>query len=201
VDAPGPMAEKAKTEGESAPAQPPKQPPSPAPQPSEEEIDSPDRKTLGLLFAVFAVTACCWGAARFACNMHPPESRSAPKLSTDRLVTTAKDCAIEFVQRWRSSDFAGALELAIADAATELASEKATCAANANQCARDREASAGRLTMATLLAQDGFNANVRVVTELKGVKETYLVRLHRDEAGFWKVGAKALEGAPPPAHS
>jgi hypothetical protein len=173
--------------------------------PTEEEIDSPDRKTLVLLSVVFVVTAVCWGSARFACNMHPPESRSAPKLPTERLIATPKDAAIEFVQRWRSNDIDGALEIATGPAAAELATDKAACTANANQCARDREAAAGRVTSGQLIGQDGFNGDVRVTTELKGKKETYRVRVHREDTGF-KVLTKTLEpeGAttePAPAHS
>jgi len=192
------MAEVATDQGQAAPQRVVAKPRPSAPRPpTEKEIDSPDRKTLILLFVVFAVTAVSWGSARFACNMHPPESRGAPKLPTERLMQTPKDAAIEFVQRWRSSDFDGALEIATGDVATEIAAAKAECAAHADQCAREREASAGRLTLATLLAQDGFDGDVRVTTELKGVKETYRVRVHREDTGF-KVLSKSLErpGAP-----
>jgi hypothetical protein len=161
--------------------------------PSEIEINSPDRKTLAALLVVFAVTTVSWGAARFACNMHPPESRAAPKLSTDRLLLTAKDAAIEFVQRWRSLDYDGAIETAeVGDLVSELQKAKAECAAKANDCAREREASAGRLTTATVVAQDGFFADTRVTTTLKGVKETYRVRVRR-EGNLWKAVSKSTE--------
>jgi hypothetical protein len=165
--------------------------------PSEQEIDSPDRKVLIALFVIFAVTTVSWGAARFACNMHPPESRAAPKLPTDRLVLSAKDAAIEFVQRWRSADYSGALETASGDdLVAELQKAKANCAAKANECAREREAAAGRLTTASVLAQDGFTADARVVTMLKGTKETYRVRVRRDgNSGAWKVISKSTESS------
>jgi hypothetical protein len=163
------------------------------PNPSELEINSPDRKTLIALFVVFAVTTVSWGAARFACNMHPPESRAAPKLPTERLLMSAKDAAIEFVQRWRSMDYEGALATVDGDElAQELQKAKADCASKANECARQREASAGRLTMAVVLAQDGFVADARVTTTLKGVKETYRVRMRR-EGGIWKAVSKSSE--------
>jgi hypothetical protein len=163
------------------------------PIPSELEINSPDRKTLIALFVVFAVTTVSWGAARFACNMHPPESRAAPKLSTDRLILTAKDAAIEFVQRWRSMDYEGALATVTGDELpAELQKAKADCASKANECAREREASAGRLTTAVVLVQDGFFADARVSTSLKGVKETYRVRVRR-EGGVWKAVSKSVE--------
>jgi hypothetical protein len=163
--------------------------------PSEDEINSPDKKVLIALFVIFAVTTVSWGAARFACNMHPPESRAAPKLPTDRLILSAKDAAIEFVQRWRSMDYSGALEVASGgDLVAELQKAKATCASKANECAREREAAAGRLTTAVVLAQDGFVADARVTTLLKGAKETYRVRIQRDgTSGAWKAVSKSVE--------
>jgi hypothetical protein len=161
--------------------------------PSEAAIDSPQWKTLFLMFVVFAVTAGSWGAARFACNMHPPESRGAPKLPTERFMTTAKDAGIELVQRWRSYDFTGAMEIASGDLVQELGKEKSDCEAQANECARKREASAGRLTTAVTLAQDGFNADVRVTTVLKGKTEVYRLRTARRESMLWHVVSKSLE--------
>jgi hypothetical protein len=163
--------------------------------PSEDEIDSPDRKVLIALFVIFAVSTVSWGAARFACNMHPPESRAAPKLPTDRLILSAKDAAIEFVQRWRSMDYSGALETASGDeVVADRKKAQAACASKANECAREREAAAGRLTTAVVLAQDGFVADARVVTVLKGAKETYRVRVRRDAGGgAWKVVSKSVE--------
>ncbi len=179
------------TKPEEAPAK--ARPAAPAAIPSEAEINSPDRKSLIALFVIFAVTTMSWGAARFACNMHPPESHAAPKLATDRLLLSAKDAAIEFVQRWRSMDYAGALETVSGDDLTaELSKAKADCAAKANECARQREASAGRLTTAVVLAQDGFVADTKVTTALKGTKETYRVRVKRD-GQLWKAVSKSAE--------
>jgi hypothetical protein len=166
--------------------------PAPGAPPSEAEIDSPDRKTLFLLFVIFAVTVGSWGAARFACNMHPPESHGAPKITTDRLLATAKDAAIEFVQRFRSADYEGALETVSGDLIVEMTRAKEDCAHRANECARDREAAAGRLTTAVVLKEDGFFANTRVTTTLKGTTETYLVDVRRDGA-LWKAVSKTKE--------
>lgn len=162
----------------------------PAPEfPSEEQINSPDRKTLILLSVVFALTVSSWGAARFACNMHPPESRAAPKLPTEKLITTAKDGAIEFVQRWRSLDYAGAAEVSTGEVQAEMEKAKAECQKNANDCARKREAEAGRLTTAVVMRQDGFNAEAKVTTELKGKTDHYIVVLQRDGM-LWKAALK-----------
>jgi hypothetical protein len=160
--------------------------------PSEEEINSPDQKTLILLFVIFFVTFASWGAARFACNMHPPESRAAPKLTTDKLITTAKDAAIEFVQRWRSNDFEGALEVATGDLTAEMQKGKADCQKSANECARKREAEAGRLTTAVVMKQDGFYAESKVTTTLKDKTDTYRVILQR-EGMVWKAATKSAE--------
>lgn len=188
------MADEARVSEKPAPATaaPKERPKAPEP-PSEAAIDSPQWKTIFLMFVVFAVTVGSWGAARFACNMHPPESRGAPKLPTERLMTTAKDAGIEFVQRWRSYDFSGALELASGDLVQDLTKEKSDCEAKANECARQREASAGRLTTAVTLAQDGFNADVRVTTVLKGKTEIYRLRASRRETMLWHVVSKSLE--------
>jgi hypothetical protein len=174
----------------------PGKPPTPAAKPkepefpSEAELNSPDRKTLILLAVVFALTVSSWGAARFACNMHPPESRGAPKLTTDKLITTAKDAAIEFVQRWRSADYAGAIEVSEGELKAEMEKAKADCQKNANECARKHEAEAGRLTTAVVLRQDGFNAEAKVTTELRGKTDVYVLVLQRD-AMLWKAASKA----------
>jgi hypothetical protein len=185
------MAEEATVSGKSEQA--PARAAAPATVPPEEEINSPDRRSLIGLFVIFVVTTLCWGAARFACNMHPPESRAAPKLTTDRLILTPKDAAIEYVQRWRSYDYEGALATVTGDDLTaELNKAKADCAAKANDCARQREAAAGRLTTAVVLAQDGFVADTRVASTLKGQKETYRVKLRR-EGALWKAFSKSSE--------
>ncbi len=163
--------------------------------PSEREIDSPDKKTLILLFVLFIVTTCSWGAARFACNMHPPESHAAPKLPIERLTLTPKDASIEFIQRLRSYDFDGALGIAEGPLVAEVERAKSECAAHANDCARNREAAAGRLTTAVVVATDGFNAGVRVRTMLKGTTERYRLRMHREDSG-WKAVSYDVESSP-----
>lgn len=164
----------------------------PRPAPTEREINSPDRLTLALLIVVGLVTVGAWGSARFACNMHPPVSRPAPKLPTERLTATPKDCAIEFVQRWRSADYSGALETVTGDLVAEIGKQKADCDARANECAREREAAAGRLTTAIVRKQDGFRAEAQVTTMLKGEKETYRVAL-AFQGGLWKAGSVTRE--------
>lgn len=163
--------------------------PAPVVVPSEDEINSPDWLTLGFLGAIFVVTAGSWGAARFACNMHPPESHAAPKTTTERLIQTPKDAAIEFIQRFRSSDFDGALDVSAGDLQSEVRASKAECDSHANDCARKREAAAGRLTTAILVSQDAAHADARVTTTLKGQTEAYEVAVSR-EGTVWKAVAK-----------
>lgn len=160
--------------------------------PSERKIDSPNVLTLALLGAVFIVTATTWGAARFACNMHPPESRGAPKQPTVRLIQTPKDAAIEFIQRLRSSDYDGALEASTGELQQEVQRLKAGCDAKPNECARSREAAAGRLTTAVLLRQDGARADADVTTTLKGQTEKYRVAVVQ-EGTVWKVASKTAQ--------
>ena len=164
----------------------PKAPPSPARPPTEAEIDSPDRRTLGLLGAVLLVTVASWGSARFSCNMHPPESKPPPKLGIERLTATAKDAAIEFVQRWQSSDYDGALEIAAGEAEADMGRQKAACAADASACARRREAAAGLMTVVTVVHNTGFVAQAKATTHLKGQTHSYAVTLARN-AMLWKV--------------
>jgi hypothetical protein len=172
-----------------AEAGPKKAAPSP---PSEDEINAPDWRTLTLLVALFAVTAGSWGAARFSCNMHPPESRPPPKLTTDRLAANAKDAAIEFIQRARSNDHDGALELALRDARTDLEAARAACQKTAAECARKREAMAGLLTTAIVERQDPSAAEAIATTHFKGEKKAFKVRLVRDGA-IWKVVSYTAE--------
>jgi len=160
--------------------------------PSEEEINAPDWKTLTLLVALFAVTAGSWGAARFSCNMHPPESKPPPKLTTDRLAANPKDAAIEFIQRARSNDHDGALELAVRDARTDLEAARAGCQKTAAECARKREAMAGLLTTAVLTRQDPQAAEAIATTHFKGEKKSFRVRLAKDGM-VWKVVGYAAE--------
>jgi hypothetical protein len=160
--------------------------PTPAAPPSEDEINVPDWRTLALLGALFVVTAGSWGAARFSCNMHPPESRPAPKLTIDRLAATSKDAAIEFIQRARSNDYDGALQLAVRDARTDLESSRAACQKTPADCARKREAMAGLLTTAIVERQDASTADAVATTYFKGEKKNFKLRLTRD-GQIWKV--------------
>lgn len=185
-------AKPAKRESKGTDREPARAKKAPAEPPSEEQIDSPDRKTLILLFAIFAVTASSWGAARFSCNMHPPESKPAPKLTTERLAANPKDAAIEFIQRARSTDYDGALQLALRDARTELEASRAACQKTAAECARKREAMAGLLTTAIVERQDASSAEAVATTYFKGEKKNFRVKLVRD-GSVWKAVSYAAE--------
>src|SRR5262249_47434775 len=100
--------------------------------------------------------------------------------------------AIEFIQRYRSSDFDGALETVTGDLTAEVARGKEDCSKRANECAREREAAAGRLTTAVVSKQDGFVAETHVTTTLKGVTEKYVVMTKRDNM-VWKAATMTRE--------
>jgi len=191
ADPGGQGAAKAKPPASEGPKAPTAKKPANLP-PSESEINSPEWKTLVLLFALFAVTVCSWGAARFSCNMHPPESKPPPKLSTASLAANPKDAAIEFIQRARSNDFDGALELASRDARSDLETSRAECQKNAADCARKREAMAGLLTTAIVERQDASTADAEATTYFKGEKKNFRVKLVRDGT-IWKVVAYSPE--------
>jgi hypothetical protein len=182
----------ARSAGEAKADRDPKAKKVPEAPPSEEEINVPDRRTLTLLVALFVVTAGSWGAARFSCNMHPPESRPPPKLTTDRLAANPKDAAIEFIQRARSNDYDGALELAARDARTDLEASRAACQKTAAECARKREAMAGLLTTAVVERQDMSTADAIATTYFKGEKKSFKVSLAH-EGMIWKVARYTAE--------
>ena len=181
-----PEAEAPEAKAADAKAEEPKAKKAPAAPPSEDEIDVPDWRTLTLLGALFVVTAGSWGAARFSCNMHPPESKPPPKLTIDRLAANPKDAAIEFIQRARSTDYDGALVLALRDARSELEAARAACQKTAAECARKREAMAGLLTTAIVERAEMSTAEALATTHFKGEKKNFKVRLARD-GQIWKV--------------
>jgi len=183
---------KAGERDEKAAEREPKAKKAPEAPPSEDEINVPDWRTLTLLVALFAVTAGSWGAARFSCNMHPPESKPPPKLTTDRLAANPKDAAIEFIQRARSNDYDGALQLALRDARSDLEASRAACQKTATECARKREAMAGLLTTAIVERSDVSTADAVATTYFKGEKKTFKVKLARDGA-IWKATSYAAE--------
>ena len=140
---------------------------------SEAQLDEPGWQTLGMLGTVAVATIFMWSLAYFplihgsSCNAHPPDSKKPKAGTTAELASTAKDAAIELVQRWMSKDYSGALEIAKGPAADELRREKQACEANKAACDAGRKELEGKVvTMADVLTQDGTLTRTRVYTRV-----------------------------------
>jgi hypothetical protein len=168
-----------------------KRPKLPIPQ-TEEEINSPDKQTLGMLAVLGILTLIMWSFARGACNFHPPkESRRPRTVTTAELARDPKDAAVELQQRWATKNYAGALELSTEALSAEIKSEQAACDANAGACKKERAELAKKVqTVAALLERDMTTAAVRVTTlGLPGGPKTHLMRVERADS-IWKVTAR-----------
>ena len=163
----------------------------------EKQIDSPSVLTLGMLGSVAFATVAMWGAAKFACNAHPPENRKPRDVTTAELARDPKSAAFELQQRWSAYDFAGALQLAQGSVADEIKRDQANCGKSTDCAKKARELGKSPLTMAALLEKDKEAAKVRV-TSLGGLsgKNQYLMELKSDN-GQWKVVSRAPYVAPP----
>jgi hypothetical protein len=171
-----------------------KRPRLPVPE-SEEEIDSPNRQTLGMLGVLCGLTLILWGFAHGACNYHPPkETRRARQVPTAELAREPKDAAIELVQRWATLSWAGAQELAKGPLSDEIAKDKAACEANAAECDRKRGALKKTvLTTAALLEREPATATARVTVHgLEGGLKNYIVTVERD-ANLWKATSRVID--------
>jgi hypothetical protein len=171
-----------------------KRPKLPIPE-TEEEIDSPNRQTLGMLGVLCGLTLILWGFAHGACNYHPPkETRRPRQVPTAELAREPKDAAIELVHRWATLNLAGALELAKGSLSDEIAKDKASCDQNAADCKRkSAELDKTVLTSAVLLEREPQTAAARVtVRGLDGGPKNYIVQLERD-ASYWKATSRAVD--------
>ena len=73
-------------------------PKAPPPPKSEDQIDSPNRQTIGMLSVIAIVTFFLWIFARGGCNYHPPkETRDPRKVDLVDLARDPKDAALEFL--------------------------------------------------------------------------------------------------------
>jgi hypothetical protein len=166
---------------------------------SETELDEPGRQTLGMLGAIGVATIVMWSLAYFpliqgsSCNAHPPDSKKAKTGTTAELASTAKDAAIEFVQRWTSKDYNGALEIAKGPVADEVSREKRACEANKAACDARRKELAGKVvTMADVLTQDGALTRTRVYTRVENNEQKFLVEVV-PEGQLFKVTRRTPE--------
>jgi hypothetical protein len=154
---------------------------------TEEEINSPKKQTLYMLGAIAASTVLLWGAARFACNAHPPDSRRARLATTDQLARTPKGAAVELQQRWAGHKFVEALELAKGDVADQLQKDLRDCESNLSACDSKREQLEGKVSsMGELISGDARTAKVRVRTTTGNDTQTFVLDL--EAAGLlWKA--------------
>jgi hypothetical protein len=86
-----------------------------------------------MLGVIAASTVVMWGAAKFACNAHPPESKKPREVGTVELASTPKDAAIEMIHRLASYEFDRALELADTEPAQEVERQLRACESNARR--------------------------------------------------------------------
>jgi hypothetical protein len=106
----------------------PKPPPPPM---SEEQIDSPNRQTIGMLSVIAIVTFFLWIFARGGCNYHPPkETRDPRKVDLVDLARDPKEAALEFELRWATNSWGGALELAMGPVVELVKQQQTACDAN-----------------------------------------------------------------------
>lgn len=163
---------------------------------TEEELDSPNKQTLGMLGVICIMTIVMWAFARGGCNYHPPkETRTPRKVTTEELAHDPKDAAVELQQRWLTKNFAGALELATGSAADAVKAAQASCDAACLGSRQKLEQTV--LTSGVVLDGGPLGATVRVTSVgLPGGPKTNLMRVTRGDK-FWQAAEiKPDTGAP-----
>jgi hypothetical protein len=167
---------------------------------TEAELDSPRLQTLAMLAVVCVSVVVMWGAARAACNYHPPKETRRPRtVPLTELLATPKAAAVEVLQAWETHDYARALEASRAQASEALLEAQEACKARAAACEQERKAAAAQvLTTAELLEQQGGSAWARVTTHRGTAESRSLVRLVQD-GQVWYVAQRAPDAQNPPA--
>jgi hypothetical protein len=166
----------------------------PPPPPSEDEIDSPNRQTLGMLGIIGIMTLCMWIFARGGCNYHPPkETRDPRKVELVDLARDPKDAALEFELRFAMKSFGGALELAKGPMVDLVKEQQKICDADPG-CSQQASTLRGAVqATAQLLERDAFKAVSRVTTTGTGGKaERHIIRVERD-GQIWKTVAREVD--------
>jgi hypothetical protein len=163
----------------------PKPPPPPM---SEDQIDSPNRQTIGLLSVIGVLTFFLWIFARGGCNYHPPkESRDPRKVELVDLARDPKDAAMEFELRLATKSFGGALELAKGPLVEMVRGFEKECDASPG-CAQEAATLRGKVQVkAELLERDPYHATSRVFTYGVGpTPEKHIIKVERD-GQIWKT--------------
>jgi hypothetical protein len=174
---------------------------------SEDQIDSPNKQTLGMLSVIAIVTFFLWIFARGGCNYHPPkETRDPRKVDLVELARDPKDAAIEFELRYATKSFGGALDLAKGAMVEHVKQQQTACDANQN-CAQQASTLRSKVqVVAQLLERDPYRAVSRVITNGVGAApETHIIKVERD-GQIWKTVSREVDdgsfkprpaGAPP----
>jgi hypothetical protein len=163
--------------------------------PSEAEINSPRKQTIYLLGVVAGATVLMWGAGKFACNAHPPQSMQPRVATLNRLARTPKAAAIELQQRLATFEYSGALELSKGELHQEVMAGLKKCEAELGACDANRERVAGKvISMGEVLSRGGRQAKVRVRTTIDGKTTSYLVELEAD-GGLWRAVKRTREAS------
>lgn len=170
-----------------------KRPPPPPPM-TEEEIDSPNRQTIGMLGVIGILTFFMWIFARGGCNYHPPkETRDPRKVDLVDLARDPKDAALEFELRWATKSFGGALELAKGPMLEQVKQQQVACDADA-ACAQQAANLRGKVqVVGQLLDRDPYRSASRVTTHGVGsAPEKHIIKVERD-GQIWKTVAREVD--------
>jgi hypothetical protein len=165
----------------------------PPPPLTEDEIDSPNRQTLGMLGVIGIMTLCMWIFARGGCNYHPPkETRDPRKIDLVDLAREPKDAAMEFELRLVTKSFGGALELAKGPIVDLVKSEQTACDKDAGCSQKASDLRSTVLTTGHLLERDPIHAVVRVITTGAGATQKHIIKVER-EGQIWKTVARDVD--------
>lgn len=166
----------------------------PPPPPTEDEIDSPNRQTIGMLTVIGILTAFMWIFARGGCNYHPPkETRDPRKVELVDLARDPKDAALEFELRVSTKSFGGALELAKGPLVEQIKQQQTVCDADPGCAQRASNLRSSVQAAAELLERDGTSATSRIITHGVGpAPERHIIKVERD-GQIWKAVSRELD--------
>lgn len=179
----------------------------PPPPMTEDQIDSPNRQTIGMLGVIGIVTFFLWIFARGGCNYHPPkETRDPRKVDLVELARDPKDAALEFELRMATKSFGGALELAKGPMVEQVKQHQTACDATP-ACAQQAATLRSKVqVVGQLLERDPYRSVTRVITHgASATPEKHIIKVERD-GQIWKTIARDIDdgsfkprpaGAPP----
>jgi hypothetical protein len=168
--------------------------PPPPPPLTEDEINSPSKKTLGMIGVIGTMTLCMWVFARGGCNYHPPkESRDPRKIELTDLARDPKDAAMEFELRWSTKSFGGAAELAKGPMVEKVKAAQQQCDADPSCAKKASDLRSTVLLAAELLERGPTTAVARITTTGTGSPpERHIIRVEREQM-IWKTVSRELD--------